>query len=73
MTGYIHPSQRPKSVTIRAARILWCDDGGTPETLIKILIGNRPVQTLTHHQALGLANQIADLIQQERETNGKSN
>lgn len=70
---HIHPSQRSRAGTIRAARVRWCDDGGLPEPMIKILIRNRPIQTLTHDQALGLANQIADLIQQEKETNGKSN
>lgn len=34
--------------------------------MIKILIGNRPIQTLTHAQALALAHQIADLVQREK-------
>jgi hypothetical protein len=64
---HIHPSQRSHAGTIRAARVRWCDDGGEPEPMIRILIRNRPIQTLTHNQALRLANQIADLIQREKE------
>lgn len=64
---FIHPCQRSRAGTIRAARVRWCDDGGDAEPMIKILIRNRPIQTLTFEQALRLAHQIADLIQKEKE------